>query len=276
MASPHVAGLAALLKSFDKTLSPANIEQLISASSTNNNSNWSISTLSSESTETSTSSALNYEKYNLESFESNSGSNYLSQDQEVIFLNNNSNKFPNTNIQNESSGSINIDINPSIPRIYDESVKSVEKSILSKPLIIETKDNDELDQNLILFTAFAGSIDESKTTVRDSLTGKLIADESNSDSLTARSTNSQQPLIKDNNSHENFNETIVDKLSLKESEIFLLDSSQNENHLIGSRCNSDFAVHDFIDVNNNQVIVQNSQFIGNDLINVLTPKNNLV
>ena len=43
MASPHVAGMAALLKSYDKSLTPAQIENLICASASNSDSNSSNS-----------------------------------------------------------------------------------------------------------------------------------------------------------------------------------------------------------------------------------------
>ena len=39
MATPHVAGMAALLKSYDKSLTPSQIENLICASASNSDSN---------------------------------------------------------------------------------------------------------------------------------------------------------------------------------------------------------------------------------------------
>ena len=41
MAAPHVAGMAALLKSYDKSLTPSQIENLISASAFNSDANTS-------------------------------------------------------------------------------------------------------------------------------------------------------------------------------------------------------------------------------------------
>ena len=41
MAAPHVAGMAALLKSYDKSLTPSQIENLICASASNSDANTS-------------------------------------------------------------------------------------------------------------------------------------------------------------------------------------------------------------------------------------------